>query len=178
MSVLESLDFQPMLITEVFDSLNSSKAWYDKSKLDSDNKPTIPFISRTKARNGVDIFCAYQEKEPEQGNAITIGLDTQTIGYHTVPFYTSQNIQVLRHKNLNSYTAAVLCTILQGQMRKFSWGGNGATLGRLKRTRIMIPVLTAEDGDISVDWEGMNRLGEEIFSQVVTNTHTALVKLN
>lgn len=173
MSVLETLDFQPMLVTDVFDSMTASKAWYDKSKLSLSGVPAFPFVSRTRASNGVDSFCPRQEKEPEAGNAVTIGLDTQTIGYQPVPFYTSQNIQVLRHERLNENNALVLASLIQKQMGKFSWGGNGATLGRLKKTRIMVPALTAADGTIEADWDGMDRLGAELLEQVVTHARSA-----
>ena len=173
MSVLETLDFQPMLITDVFESMTASKAWYDKNKLCLSGVPVFPYVSRTKASNGVDSFCPRQDKAPEAGNAMTIGLDTQTIGYQPVPFYTSQNIQVLRHERLNVSNALVLSSLIQEQMGKFSWGGNGATLGRLKKTRIMVPALTAADGTIEADWDGMDRLGAELLDQVVTQTHSA-----
>lgn len=173
MSLLDTLDFRPMLITDVFASMKASSAWYDKSKLDSTGEAIYPFVSRTKASNGVDGFCPRQEKKPEPGNAVTIGLDTQTIGYQPVPFYTSQNIQVLRHPRLNVHNASVLAAALREQMGKFSWGGNGATLGRLKKTRIMVPVTTDEDGTQVVDWDGLDRLGVELLDQIITHTHSA-----
>ena len=159
---LPDLRFEPMLITDVFDSMRASSAWYDKSKLDSTGYAVYPFVSRTKASNGVDGFCPRQEKYPEPGNAVTIGLDTQTIGYQPVPFYTSQNIQVLRHPRLNVYNASVLAAALREQMVKFSWGGNGATLGRLKKTRIMVPVTTDANGQPCVDWDGMTAYGRAL----------------
>jgi hypothetical protein len=177
MSVLETLDFQPMLVTDVFDSMTASKAWYDKSKLSLSGVPAFPFVSRTRASNGVDSFCPRQEKEPEAGNAVTIGLDTQTIGYQPGPFYTSQNIQVLRHERLNENNALVLASLIQKQMGKFSWGGNGATLGRLKKTHIMVPVLTNADGTIEADWEGMDRLGADLLDEVSSHAHRALTGL-
>lgn len=177
MSVLDTLDFQPMLITDVFESMSASKAWYDKSKLAWSGPSIFPFVSRTKASNGVDSFCPQQEKTPEAGNALTIGLDTQTIGYQPVPFYTSQNIQVLRHERLSQRTALVLASLIREQMGKFSWGGNGVTLGRLSKTRIMVPAITQPDGTVKADWNGMDRLGAELLDRVLTHTHTALVRL-
>lgn len=151
---LPDLTFEPMLITDVFGSMRSSSAWYDKTKLRSGQK-MFPFVSRTKASNGADGFAARQEKTPEPGNAVTIGLDTQTVAYQPVPFYTSQNIQVLRHPSLSQYNALMLVSCIREQMGKFSWGGNGATLGRLRATRIMVPVTADDNGDQVVDWEGM-----------------------
>lgn len=156
---LPDLRFEPMLITDVFKTMKSSSAWYDKTKL-RQGDGEFPFVSRTKSSNGIDGFTARQEKSPEQENAVTIGLDTQTIAYQPVPFYTSQNIQVLRHPRLDEDNAGVLASCLREQMGKFSWGGNGATLGRLKATRIMVPVMTDSSGEQVVDWEGMTRCGK------------------
>ncbi|PIN52192.1 hypothetical protein CT171_00740 [Trueperella pyogenes] len=159
---LPELRFEPMFITDVFDSMKASKAWYDKSKLVVAGAAIFPFVSRTKTSNGVDGFCSMQDKSPEAGNAITIGLDTQTIGYQPVPFYTSQNIQVLRHERLDANNALVLASLIREQMGKFSWGGNGATLGRLQATRIMVPVITNTEGEDVVDWEGMSTYGRAL----------------
>lgn len=163
---LPELRFEPMFITDVFDSMKASKAWYDKSKLCLSGVPVFPFVSRAKASNGVDSFCPRQDKAPEAGNAMTIGLDTQTIGYQPVPFYTSQNIQVLRHERLNESNALVLSSLIQEQMGKFSWGGNGATLGRLKKTHIMVPVVTDGSGEDVVDWESMAAYGRALRVRV------------
>lgn len=159
---LADLRFEPMFIPDVFDTMAASKSWYDKSKLDTLGEAVYPFVSRTKAGNGVDSFCPCQDKDPEPGNAVTIGLDTQTIGYQPVPFYTSQNIQVLRHAQLNEDSAQVLMALIREQMGKFSWGGNGATLGRLKKTRIMVPVTTDGEATAIVDWMGMTRYGRAL----------------
>ena len=171
MSIYDTLNFQPMLITDVFESMAASKAWYDKSALRTSGVSSYPFVSRTKADNGVDGFCSRQEKDPEAGNAITIGLDTQTVGFQPVAFYTSQNIQVLRHPNLTPATAAVLMPVIKTQLRKFSWGGNGATLGRLKATKIMIPTTFDDSGETVVDWDGISEFGRELFAEI--HTHRA-----
>lgn len=173
MSVYDDLNFAPMFITEVFASMKASTAWYDKTELSIAGEATYPFVSRTKASNGVEGFCSKQEKTPEPGNAIIIGLDTQTIAYQPVPFYTSQNIQVLRHPRLSQATALVLAACIREQMGKFSWGGNGATLGRLKKLRIMIPVTMGDDGEKVVDWDSMTRFGEELMACAITHIPSA-----
>lgn len=168
------LTFIPMLLTEVFASMRASQAWYDKAALKAGDSPIYPYVSRTRADNGVEGFCNRQEKSPEDGNAITIGLDTQTVGYQAVPFYTGQNIQVLRHPNLTVSTAAVLMTVIKTQLRKFSWGGNGATLGRLKVTKIMVPVTQGADGSQVPDWAGMEQYGRWLTSQEEQRMNEAL----
>jgi hypothetical protein len=151
------LNFEAVLITDVFETMNATTAWYDKSKLSPLGQTEYPFISRTRANNGVDGFCSRQAKAPEPGNAITIALDTQVVAYQPVPFYTSQNIQVLRHRQLTEAAAMVLVAAIDQQMGKFSWGGNGATLGRLRKTRIMVPTVQNDNGNHVIDWEGMSR---------------------
>jgi len=75
----------------------------------------------------------------DEGNVITIGLDTQTVFYQSSKFYTGQNIQILKLEELNKNTAIFLITLLKKQIAKFTWGGNGATLTRLRKTKIFLP---------------------------------------
>ncbi|RLY91224.1 hypothetical protein EAE32_11490 [Kocuria tytonicola] len=162
-----SLNFAPVLLPDVLDSMGSSKAWFDRSKMTREGDAIYPFVSRTRRANGIDGFFPRQAtKDPEPEGAITLGLDTQTLGFQTVPFYTSQNIQVMRHAELDEFTAPVLMTLISAQMGKFSWGGNGATLGRLKRTRIMVPVMCAADGPQKVDWGGIRQYGKWLQARV------------
>ena len=94
----------------------------------------------------------------DEGNVITIGLDTQTVFYQPKAFYTGQNIQVLRHPNLNRYVAEFLVVPLKRMMANLNWGGNGATLTRLKRSKILLPSLA----DGTPDWQFM----EEYMRQI------------
>ncbi|MDK8178425.1 restriction endonuclease subunit S [Micrococcus luteus] len=170
-----SFDYAPMLLTEVFETLDSSKAWFDKAKMTTHGEAVFPFVSRTRRANGIDGFFPKQTgKKPEAGNAITLGLDTQTFGYQRVPFYTGQNIQIMRHQQLDEATALVLIALMDAQMGKFGWGGNGATLGRLKRTRVMVPVVSDSEGKVEVDWDGMQQYGQWLLHQKHLARVTAL----
>ena len=94
-------------------------------------------------QNGINMFITDKQNNRyniDEGNVITIGLDTQTVFYQPTAFYTGQNIQVLRNNNLNKYTAMFIIPSIKIQMQKFNWGGNGATLGRLNRTRLILPI--------------------------------------
>ena len=171
MSVLDSLDFQPMLITDVFESMSASKAWYDKNKLQS-GPGSYPYVSRSRVSNGYEDTIGHQDLPPNPGNAITIGVDTQSVFYQPASFYTSVKIQVLRHSRLSEANALVLVSLIREQMMKFQWG-NGVSLARLAQTHIMVPVITHADGKIEVDWDGMDRLGAELLGHVLTHTHSA-----
>lgn len=171
MSILDTLDFHPMLITDVFESIAASKAWYDKNKIQR-GPGAYPYVSRSRLSNGHESIVGYQSVPPNAGNAITIGVDTQSVFYQPTHFYTSVKIQVLRHERMTSASGLVLVAILRAQMMKFQWG-NGVSLDRLKATQIMVPATTNTEGSLVPDWEGMNRLGAELLNQVVTHTHRA-----
>lgn len=171
MSVLDTLDFQPMLITDVFESVTASKAWYDKNKIQP-GPGSYPYVSRSRFSNGNESVVGFQDLPPNAGNAITIGVDTQSVFYQPAPFYTSVKIQVLRHSRMTTASALVLVAVLRGQMMKFQWG-NGVSLDRLRVSHIMVPAITAADGTIEADWDGMDRLGAELLDQVVTHAQSA-----
>lgn len=132
-------------IFEIFSTSSS----IDKNKLIL-GEENIPYITRTDNNNGINLFIPKAQKDKykiDKGNVITIGLDTQTVFYQPYKFYTGQNIQILKNDKLNRFNALFIIPIIKIQMRKFNWGGNGATLGRLSRTKIMLPVNKNDEPD-------------------------------
>ena len=125
-----------------------------------------PYITRTEHENGWDGFVCEQPTPAisDSNNVITVGLDTQTAFYQPIPFYTGQNIQVFSSDKLNKYIALFVIPLLKKQMKKFNWGGNGATLTRLKRLRIMLPM--AESGN--PDYEFMEEYMREVEQRFLT----------
>ena len=118
----------------------------------------IPYITRSGLNNGINLFVNKNQKEKykiDQGNVITIGLDTQTVFYQKSNFFTGQNIQILKNDNINEKNALFIIALLKKQLAKFSWGGNGATLARLNRSSIMLPV----DDNETPDWDFMEKAG-------------------
>jgi len=132
-------------------NIKSTSSGIDKNKLNT-TKGKTPYITRTDKSNGIDLFVSdiqNQKYAIDAGNIISIGLDTQTVFYQPHKFYTGQNIQVVSNSNLNEYNAQFICNLLKLQLQKFNWGGNGATLGRLVRTKIMLPVDDLDNPDYS-----------------------------
>ncbi len=139
MKRLDELKWHEFFLTDVF-SLNATKSSIDRCKLNGISG-NIPYITRTDTNNGWDGLVGKQyDYQNDEGNVITIGLDTQSVFYQPIPFYTGQNIQILSSPKLNKYVACFIVPLLKIQLKKFNWGGNGATLGRLKRLRILLPV--------------------------------------
>lgn len=147
---LTDREWKPFFLNDIFD-ISATKSGIDKKKL-VQGEGLSPYITRTDRNNGIDSFICEQPKNiVDEGNVITIGLDTQTIFYQPSSFYTGQNIQVLRNKHLNRYNAIFVISPIRMLLKKFNWGGNGATLTRLKRSKLLLPV--KDDG--RPDWEFM-----------------------
>lgn len=136
---LEQQDWKEFALNDIF-SIRATQSGIDRNKLVAGEGNT-PYITRTDMNNGWDSFICEQPKyRQDEGNVISVGLDTQTVFYQPCSFYTGQNIQVFNSPQLNRYVAAFIIPLLKIQMQKFNWGGNGATLGRLKRSKILLPV--------------------------------------
>ncbi len=140
--------------------IEATKSGIDKKNLNLDSR-VVPYITRSEFNNGISQFVDEiqdQKYSKNSGNVIVIGLDTQTVFYQEYPFYTGQNIQVLMNENLNKSIALFLIPLLKIQMKKFNWGGNGATLSRLKKTKIMLPI----NENNEPDWQFMERYVQNI----------------
>ena len=131
------------VLNEIF-SIKATNSSIDRNRLNG-LLGDFPYITRSDKNNGWDSLIGEQgDYTLDKGNVITIGLDTQTAFYQPIPFYTGQNIQIFYNKNVNKYVASFIIPLLKKQMEKFNWGGNGATLGRLRRQKILLP--KADDG--------------------------------
>ena len=173
-TALPELTFAPKLITDVFESMCAAGQWFDLSKAIKSGNPSVPYVARSGGGNGIGALLPHQGfNPPNAGNAITIGVSTSTVFYQPDPFYTSKEIQVLRHHKLSADNGLILVTLLREQMGKFQWG-NGASLERLKATRIMAPVMTDASGKQVVDWEGMSRYGRALRAQAERKMNAGL----
>ena len=157
---LQELQWSEFRIEDIFD-ITATLSGIDKNKLNG-KKGQYPYITRTDKQNGIDDFIAMQNNyKLNQGNVITIGLDTQTAFYQKTPFYTGQNIQILSNEKLNMYNALFILKPLKMLMEKFSWGSNGATLTRLKRSIILLPI----DSKGQPHWDFMESFMKDLESK-------------
>lgn len=141
----------------LYSSINST----DFSKINILGDKYYPFITRSQNNNGIAHFVPRQSKELNSNNVITIGLDTQTIFYQQHPFYTGQNIQIFDFANfkLNKYIALFIIPLIEKQLKHLNWGGNGATLGRLLKKKILLPI----NSDGKPDYDFMEQYIKEKY---------------
>ena len=122
----------------------------DGVRLIDDDEKSVPYVTRSDSNNGLARFVSPKNYEfgSDDGGCITVGLDTQTAFYQPHKFVTGQNIQVITGESLNEDVAQFMVPILRQQMTaKFNWGGNGATLSRMKRLTVMLPVTDSGEPD-------------------------------
>ena len=152
-SPLNKINWKAFPISSEYDgglfTIHSTNSGIDANKIIDRNDKNIPYITRTYLNNGIASFVGIQQEryKMDGGNVITIGLDTQTVFYQPYSFYTGQNIQILYNDYLNEYIAKFLIPCIKYQINKLSWGGNGASLGRLKRMKIMLPATSDDKPD-------------------------------
>ena len=160
---LQNIKWQEFVLDEIF-KISATLSGIDRNKLINRHGDT-PYITRSERDNGYDSFvCPQSEKyQRNDGNVISIGLDTQTVFFQPYKFYTGQNIQIMRSAQLNKNVAMFLVPLLKTQMRKFSWGGNGATLTRLKRSKILLPVTLQDEPDYTFMEAYMRQKEQEKF---------------
>lgn len=149
-SDLANLNWKEFVFGKEFD-ISATRSGIDKIKLITGEGRT-PYITRTDVRNGIDSFVPTQSSKyrMDEGNVITIGLDTQTVFYQPTAFYTGQNIQVIRHPKIDRYNAMFIIVAIKKLVERFSWGSYGATLTRLRKSRIYLPA--NEKGEIDFEY--------------------------
>ncbi len=121
----------------------STSSSVDSIRLKEGKENIVPYITRSDVQNGVAKFVSENNYEfgSDEAGSITVGLDTQTAFYQPHRFITGQNIHIVTGVSLNRDIAPFYVTILRKQMEaKFNWGGNGATLGRMRRLNSLLPV--------------------------------------
>lgn len=124
-------------------NIRATQSGIDAIRLHEGDNPSVPYVTRSDTENGVSRFvdASNANRNTDGPCCLTIGLDTQTVFWQPFRFVTGQNIQIVSDSKLNKYVAFFLCPLLKRQMRaKFNWGGNGATLGRMRTLTIMLPI--------------------------------------
>lgn len=147
--------------------ITATSSSIDAIRLKDSGEKTVPYVTRSDVSNGIARFVGAENYDfgSDEGGCITVGLDTQTAFYQPHRFVTGQNVHIVTGKQLSEEVACFLVTILREQMQaKFNWGGNGATLGRMKRLLIMLPI----DDDGKPDYDYMAQYVSETRRRMLT----------
>lgn len=162
---LTDREWREFVFGKLFD-ISSTSSSIDKKRL-TGILGNNPYITRSENNNGIDSFIDKQACFlMDEANVITIGLDTQTVFYQSYPFYTGQNIQVVRHPQLNKHNALFVIRIIRILVQKFNWGSYGATLTRLRRGKLFLPV----DTNHLPDWAFMEAYMKQVEEELLADS--------
>ena len=157
---LDVQSWQPFYLHRLFDVRMGNK--FDKNKLDEDI-PEVNLVSRVSYNNGVDVKVGYVEGvTPFPAGYVTVALGGSYLGSCFVqeePFYTAQNVAVMKPRLLNMTRA--VCTFISGLVRyeaKTKYYAFGRELNTHIKTDfdVKLPVQRNADGspvlDASCKW--------------------------
>lgn len=160
--------------------IETTNSSIDGIRLIDDGEKSVPYITRSDANNGLARFVSAKNYEfgSDDGGCITVGLDMQTAFYQPHKFVTGQNVQVITGENISEDVAQFLVPILRQQMTaKFNWGGNGATLGRMKRLSVMLPVTDSGEPDYEYMAEYARQKGNAMLAKYRAYVETRIAEL-
>lgn len=151
--------WEPMMVEDVFEVCRQNPSWlYVKNIRETQREPLYPLVTNTLTHNSIYRFIGGQDQEPNPGNAITVGVDSQTVTYQGQPFYGGEGLLELRHPSLTAASALVLVALLRQAVEVFSWHHKSSS-ARVRRTRIMVPVIPDTAGGVVVDWGTLHQIG-------------------
>lgn len=98
----------------------------------------IPYVTRSAINNGVSEYIDQQGSSLNKGNCITIGAEGAFAFYQPNDFISGVKIYRLSHEKLNKYNALFLCTILNQEVYKYTYG-RARILEKIKEEHIKLP---------------------------------------
>lgn len=160
--------------------IHTTNSSIDKNKLLSGDTLTVPYVTRSGGNNGVSKFVSSENYRYgfDNGESITVGLDTQTAFYQPYRFVTGQNIQVITGEHLTPSVIQFLLPLFRSQMTaKFNWGGNGATLSRMKRLKLLLPVNAMDQPDYAFMSDYVDQQKKQLQAKYVSYAQKQLQTL-
>lgn len=174
MSVLETLDFQPMLIVDLFHPHKG------KRLIAAHREPgKTPFVGGSESYNSITGFSDVQPLFPGGWLTLVYNGSVGQTRLQPAPFFASDDVIALEPvvQGLSESALLVCAAIIQREcVNKYSYGTK-LNLQRLSRQTVMLPAVTHADGTVEADWDGMDRLGTELLDRVLSHTHTVLARL-
>lgn len=168
MTIMATLDFQPMLITELFNLHNGLGA-------PKKSAGPVPYVAASFHNNGI---VGYVEEEMYPGGWLSFVKDGDggagTCFFQPRPFWPSNHVFALEPKTDRATESSLLAlaSIITHQCFPKYNRGFAANAKRLSRQHIMVPVLTGQNGAHTVDWDGLTELGNQLTQTVQARTAT------
>ena len=121
------------------------------------------YITRTSENNGItDLIKLEDGSFLNNGNCITIGAEGLYAFYQNQDFIAGVKIYTIKNEYLNKYIALFICTVLNQQIYKYSYG-RARILEKIIDEKINLP--TTQDNQ--PDWQFMEDFIKKIYNKVI-----------
>lgn len=96
------------------------------------------YITRSSIMNGFSGNILFDSKKINKGNCITIGAEGVVAFYQEDDFLAGVKVYTIRHERMNKYNALFICTILNAEKYRYSYG-RARVLEKLQNEEILLP---------------------------------------
>lgn len=157
------LEWKEYRLTELFNVKNTANILSSEIVADSG---TVPYLTASAERNGVNSYISYDENFLEKGNCIFIGGKTFVVSYQKDDFYSndSHNLALyLKESQATKLNQLFLAScVYKGLSHKYTWG-NSISKAKIQTDTVMLPV--TPDGN--PDYEAMEPLISAVQKLVI-----------
>lgn len=168
---IDTSTWKTFFLHELFDAGMGNG--FDRNKMSDDN-PTVNYVTRTAENNGVgDVIDYVAGVEPYPAGSITLALGG-SIGstfIQTSPFYTGQNVAVLRDKNNLSYETKLFIVSIIKKECSVRFCAFGRELNVHYKTDFTLSLPATSDG--KPDWQWMEDYIKSLRSEPIKTANTS-----
>ena len=156
-------------VSELFDIMSTHALNYDLLQPNGD----YPYVVRSAQNNGIRDFMNYDTAFLNEGNVITLGIDTASYFYQASDFFAGVKVKSLRlkHHELNPRLAMFLITLLQKQAGDYGYAG-GKAFKTAELAEVLIELPVTQDGQPDYGW--MSSYIRELENQRIRELDTYL----
>lgn len=169
----KDMTFGPVLITDLFIIHNGTGS-------PKKDRGAVPYVAASFQNNGV---VGYVDIAKCPGGWLSLVKDGDggagKCFYQPGPFWPSNHVFGLEPKMQGLAASALVClaAAITHQCFPKYHRGNAINAGRLSSQKIMVPVVTNADGTQIAEWDGLTRLGTELFAGAIEEAHRALASV-
>ena len=121
------------------------------------------YITRTSENNGITSLIKLEKDDYlNDKNCITIGAEGLYAFYQNQDFIAGVKIYTIKNEYLNKYIALFICTVLNQQIYKYSYG-RARILEKIIDEKINLPTTP----DNQPDWQFMEDFIKKIYNKVI-----------
>ena len=170
---MSDVHFKKFYLGEIIDPPYKAKAYRigDIQKLEDGDDP-FNYVSRSDQNNGCSMIVHKKLSHYEKENAITIGDTTSTIFYQDNNFICGDHIVVIRANWMNENRALYICSCLQKERFKYSYG-RAFNIDYIKKTPIFLPTNSNDE----IDWSYIDAF-IETFKESVNKKKDKIIEVS